>query len=419
VVFISQKPLERIFAAKFNDAEQYFIKNNKCGNLNGLFSHYIVGTQVNLLWNTEVNDEWVNEHPEILQGNFLVLSIVGYSLSQQTKKSKSMISAFERGFLRLKQREPFPNDKIAFPFYPREFLGIVLGIMCLSEEQKKDNREWLLEILTNRMQLQFNDAAQKKLYQIIEALLDQNKAQIGISDIKNSSIHECYVIYWAFKKQLFLLNDLSILSKIRETSLEHFFDNITQDDLFVPLEYITLKNCLVESIDQSIISSNQVVRLLNNFESAMRRWPNKKEHVWPIINEKDIQSILWLILRSVFDDVSDEEPFSRIGHKYSIVDFRIPSLQLLVEAKYIWKREDFGEIEDQIKIDSFNYLREIGYKEMIVFIYDESASVQEHQLTISALENLGVKKVIIASRPSQLAPKKRSKKRKKRLDKKK
>jgi hypothetical protein len=255
--------------------------------------------------------------------------------------------------------------------------------------------------------MQFGSNVQKRLYDFIESILLEKQVSIMLSDLKDISFFECCTIYWGYKKNLFLPTDLSIISKIRQRAFEHFFDNLTtEDDLMIPIEYFTVKTYLVESIDQTIVSSDQVVRLLNNFESAMRRWPNKKGHEWRIINEKDIQSILWLILRSIFDDVTDEEPFSRIGHKFSIVDFRIPSLQLLVEAKYIWKSKDFGEIEGQIKIDSINYLHEIGYREMIVFIYDESASVQEHQLTISALERIkGVRKVIIASRPSHLKAK--------------
>ena len=55
--------------------------------------------------------------------------------------------------------------------------------------------------------------------------------------------------------------------------------------------------------------------------------------------------------------------------------------------------------------DSVAYLRNAGpYKEIVVFIYDESASVQEHDMTAAALRELGnVSDVIIVSRPSRLA----------------
>ncbi len=54
--------------------------------------------------------------------------------------------------------------------------------------------------------------------------------------------------------------------------------------------------------------------------------------------------------------------------------------------------------------DSAAYLRGTSrYKEIVVFIYDESASVQEHHITAAALRELdGVTDVVIVSRPSHL-----------------
>jgi hypothetical protein len=135
----------------------------------------------------------------------------------------------------------------------------------------------------------------------------------------------------------------------------------------------------------------------------MKRWPQSEKKKWPVADEYDIQSILWLILRSVFDDVIDEEPTPKLGHSYSIVDFRIPSLKLLVEAKFIRTKEDFKKVENEIKIDSINYLKTTDCKEMIVFIYDNSASVQEHQTTIRALRKIdGIRDVVIISKPSHI-----------------
>ena len=78
---------------------------------------------------------------------------------------------------------------------------------------------------------------------------------------------------------------------------------------------------------------------------------------------------------------------------------------MLVEAKYVYKSEDFKKIEAEIMIDSIAYLKEDDrYKEIVVFIYDESASVEHHDLTRSMLLALdGVSDVIIVSRPGVLS----------------
>lgn len=65
---------------------------------------------------------------------------------------------------------------------------------------------------------------------------------------------------------------------------------------------------------------------------------------------------------------------------------------------------DFKKIEKEVYEDSVTYLKDqISYKKIVVFVYDASASVQEHAITRNALLDLeNVIDVIIASRPSQL-----------------
>jgi hypothetical protein len=66
-------------------------------------------------------------------------------------------------------------------------------------------------------------------------------------------------------------------------------------------------------------------------------------------------------------------------------------------------KDDFKKIEKEIQEDAVPYLRDIRYETIIVFIYDASASVQEHDVTKGALLQIpGVSGVVIVSRPSQL-----------------
>ncbi len=101
----------------------------------------------------------------------------------------------------------------------------------------------------------------------------------------------------------------------------------------------------------------------------------------------------------------DEETLPKLGHSTYRADFGIPSLGILIEVKYVRKSSDFKEIEKQVLEDSVAYLNGItAYREIVVFIYDESASVQEHDTTASSLRGIDhISDVIIVSRPSQLA----------------
>ena len=68
------------------------------------------------------------------------------------------------------------------------------------------------------------------------------------------------------------------------------------------------------------------------------------------------QNILWLILRSYFDDLIDEETLPKFGRNSYKPDFAIPSLRLLIEAKLIYDKNGFSKVEKGIAEDSIGYL---------------------------------------------------------------
>ena len=173
--------------------------------------------------------------------------------------------------------------------------------------------------------------------------------------------------------------------------------------------YRAVADILDASIDQMVLSRSHIGVVLRRFEAAMRRWRWDEDDLhdpvrWQVRSEREVQDILWLILRSVFDDVVDEETLPKVGHSTYRSDFGLPRLGVLVEVKYARHHTDFKKIEKEVMEDSVAYLRNAGpYKEIVVFIYDESASVQEHDMTAAALRELdGVSDVIIVSRPSRL-----------------
>ncbi len=122
---------------------------------------------------------------------------------------------------------------------------------------------------------------------------------------------------------------------------------------------------------------------------------------WPVTAEREVQDIVWIMLRSVFDDLVDEEPLRRVGHSSYRCDFGLPRLGVLVEIKYARSADDFKKIEKEIIQDSVGYLHDRAtYTKLVVFIYDASCSVQEHDVTQSALPD--IIDVVIVSRPSHL-----------------
>jgi hypothetical protein len=64
-----------------------------------------------------------------------------------------------------------------------------------------------------------------------------------------------------------------------------------------------------------------VVAVLQNCEAAMKRWrwdgdELRKPIRWSATQEREVQDILWLILRSYFQDVVDEDALPKLGHSH-------------------------------------------------------------------------------------------------------
>jgi hypothetical protein len=168
---------------------------------------------------------------------------------------------------------------------------------------------------------------------------------------------------------------------------------------------------LFHALGDASLQASHVAAVLQNFEAAMKRWrwdgdELQKPIRWPVRQEREVQDILWLILRSYFPDVVDEDTLPKLGHSTYRADFGIGSLKLIIEVKFATSKEDFKKIEKEVQEDCIPYLRDLRYESLIVFIYDDSASVQEHDTTRRALLELpGLEDVVIVSRPSQLPPK--------------
>jgi hypothetical protein len=136
---------------------------------------------------------------------------------------------------------------------------------------------------------------------------------------------------------------------------------------------------------------------LRNFAPAMERW-NKE---WTIKDEYDVQDILWLMLRPYFDDLRYEEYLPKVGRSGHRYDIGIPQLATVVEAKYIRKVADFQKIVDEVGKDSAQLQPQSAFTRIVVFVYDETCSVEHHAWTRAALEQIAlVQEAIIVPAPA-------------------
>lgn len=382
-------------------------KKNSEGNVDGLFFEYVIsnksGTKIE--WDVRCSQAWLKQNSDnIKQGNYTNISALGFSISKHVDENARKL--FTEGLEQLMKRDQFPANRMSFAFFPRLFIGIVLGIKSLENSSSESKMSWLKEIFEKRKPFGI-DATQKLLYLIIESLLHEKQIYVDHSTIESfGKIDEYSTVYWAAKNGYLAFHSPEKSAPLLAEKIVTLFsleDMNAFDETKLPFIYSAVNNIVLESIASLLLTPNHVSKILGNFESAMKRWIYTKEKKWEIENEYDVQSILYLILRSHFDDIEYEDPTPKHGHTSSRLDFKIPSLGVIVEAKFVRESKDFARIENEIKTDSVNYVVATGYKKLIVFIFDNSASVQDHDMTIRNLKKVpSIEDVIIVSKPSHI-----------------
>lgn len=121
-----------------------------------------------------------------------------------------------------------------------------------------------------------------------------------------------------------------------------------------------------------------------------------------IRNEADVQRIIWTMLRPTFSDLVDEDYLPRFGAKNYKPDFGIPSLRLLIEAKYVRQAKSVAEIQDELQTDIIGYLSSTSdYNSIIFLIYDTKGDVAANTGLHTAIrQKAGVEDVIVVVGPS-------------------
>lgn len=382
------------------------------GNIDGLFGFHVLELAASSPATPEVNcatTAWLEEHRDRVF-DYPVVAALGYSLFHFGRQApEAAWDTFARGIGRLRQRDPFPADRIAFPYQPMSFLGIALGAKA-SEPRARTDGAWLAGLIDDK-RLDAAGALQRLMYSYVRFVLTGKTFVASVAESQTAP--ELGMIEWGCRRGAFRLDNHDAEVELRRRVLEQGLTAVPRalEPGLAALLWGSMTSVVSRSIDEAFLSKNHVGALLRRFEAAMRRWrwddpaSTSLPIRWPISSEREVQDILWILLRGVFEDLVDEETLAKFGHSSYRADFGIPTLRILIEVKFVRTAKDFRSIEREIAQDAAAYLISTNgrYDELVVFIYDDSSSVQEHAITESALRQLPqVLDVVIASKPSQL-----------------
>lgn len=167
------------------------------------------------------------------------------------------------------------------------------------------------------------------------------------------------------------------------------------------------------TLDVHRVSMQDLANLLRRVPSGLKKWTWEKSprtksaadaRQWHVENEYHVQNLLWLLLAPLLPDLIDEDSTPKVGPVQPRADIGIPSLRLIVEAKFMRADDAPKKMIEQIAEDASLYLVSGSkYDRLMPFIWDDSQRTEHHEEMIRGLRQIaGVIDAIIVPRPGSM-----------------
>ncbi|WP_394617165.1 hypothetical protein JNUCC0626_47440 [Lentzea sp. JNUCC 0626] len=378
------------------------------GSLDGLFARHVLGEGASVRWRVEPQlDEWLTVNAGRAEAAS-ALAVLGYVVDLRPACLPEVSEVLVHGLERMAGRDPYPGDRIT-PMYSA---GIVLGLHLAARavhDRVPGFVAWLRKSFSHPLR-EPNDLWIDLMHRHVLAELTGEPARLP--ELAGMTDNALAAAFYLLASGTGVTRDTPEELRAARRRAMHVF--LRADPALLEVRHAALWLHFAEAVaaasaDQLVVSVPQVSQVLRRFPPAMKRWVWDPDHHkdpkrWRVDAEREVQAILWIMLRAVFDDVVDEEHLPKLGHSAYRADFALPKLGLLVEVKYVRTKSHFKEAEQEVIIDSVGYLKDSErYKEIIVFIYDDSCSTEHHDETRRAMLDLpGIADVIIVSRPGAI-----------------
>lgn len=199
---------------------------------------------------------------------------------------------------------------------------------------------------------------------------------------------------------------------IRSAVLEHHAKVDAIGAAFLLASLSRAKASVVRSIRTDEMTVDDVFTLLRNVTRSLRDWtweenPRTKTGTprqWHVDNEYHVQDLLWVVLAPLFGDLESEGYSKKLGFVQPRADLTIPSLKLIIEAKFAYASDSLKKIQRELSEDAAAYFPQGGsFERLIAFVWDDAARTEEHATLIQGLQQLErIAGVVVVSRPAKM-----------------
>lgn len=301
-------------------------------------------------------------------------------------------------------KAPFHNDAIAI-------LGLALGAKYVDNEIKKSLKEWL-----------------ETFVDLSNSYITEWKRIIMQASLYILSPNEKHNIQYSNKNV-----DLQLALKSRGIDCFEniIFDNVyhsivgetieSQSEVYLSAARLQAINFISRHLPAISIAQptlSELKSLLTNITSGFRRWVWEEKpktlkstiQKWNIENEYHVQSLLFFLLAPIFPDIESEFYLEPIGQLNSRADIGLPSLNLIIEVKFLRKSINFQKMIEEIASDNSLYFNKNSvykekYNQMLVFLWDDSKRDHEHHIFSKGVLQLdNIVDCVVISRPGIMIP---------------
>lgn len=315
------------------------------------------------------------------------------------------------GLKRLAGRSPIV-DEIPMPFCSDAvgILGVALGARALADDRGLAQIiRWLSTFLKHIYSLDGTDNWQRWLFHAANQILG------GKIELPWPTVDQAEDVNIALAAKNILPRDTESQAEQYEArALKLILAEGTNE---IPYERAAIRLAALDHIVRTAptgvpgrLSPQDLLRMLERIPAGLRRWTWEKNprtakatpRQWHIDHEYHVQNLLWVVLAPIFPDLDDEQYLVKIGQKNPRADLYIPSMKLILEAKFLRPTDRIQRLIDEISSDTSLYgAKGNDSAGLIPVIWDDSGRSQEHDYLRQGLLKLtGIIDVVIISRPS-------------------
>jgi hypothetical protein len=127
----------------------------------------------------------------------------------------------------------------------------------------------------------------------------------------------------------------------------------------------------------AIDKTSLIIQIIDYFP-VISRYLSKRKHNRPpfeIKNEYDVQDLLFVNIRAIFEDARMEEWTPKHGGKSKRIDIVVPSCNTVIEAKYIRDENHAKSISDELKVDIESYHAHSRCQNLLFLVYDSNKHI--------------------------------------------